>query len=101
MATQEHQLFVTSRPSRNKEVLGSGELAKTRKALELDWAARNGVDVTKLMAAMSMTDSKSPYTTESPTWVGTETENGNDLHSDQQTDSETKEMNDDLDNDDW
>jgi|GEM_PF-3184528 len=101
MSTQECQLFVTSRPSRNKEVRGSGQLARTRTELELDWARRNGMDVGAMMAAMSMTDSQCPYTSEAPTWVGTPTEDGNDLHSDQQTDSETREMNDDLTNDDW
>ncbi len=101
MPAQECQLFVTSRPSRNKEVRGSGQLARDRKTLELDWAERNGMDVGKLQAAMSMTDSPSPFTTETPTWVGTPTENGSDLHSDQQTDSETSQINDDLKNDDY
>ncbi|MBV9774993.1 MAG: hypothetical protein JO040_13650 [Gemmatimonadetes bacterium] len=101
MSIQENQLFVTSRPSRNKEVRGSGQLATARQTLELDWAERHGVDIEKLQPTMSMTDSTSSHTTQSPTWVGTPTENGNDLHSDQQTDSETSEISDDLKNDDW
>jgi len=100
------QLFVTTRDSRAKEVAADAVDAELKAMLEVEWARVNGLDIDKVRASATGTDSTcSQQLASSPTFSSTQTKPpqgvGIDVTTDQTTDAgKTITVTDDIKNDD-
>lgn len=94
----QYHLFMVTRPSRNEEVVSEYEDLLMRQYLEEEWAKKIGVDVEQIKE--SGTESTSPIGLPTNCPTGTDTQGGNDIHSDfSEDDSNTRQQMDDIHND--